>query len=134
MSETMTITLAGKAYEIQRLTLSQLRDLSIGVISEQPADPREFVRESFDRGVEAIAIALRVSAPELTKDALYELPITKEEFRAAHDQVLIFSGIVPPKRSAEELKAQIAVLQSELAEREAEGAQEGEAGAAVAAA
>jgi hypothetical protein len=91
---TIKITLGGSQYEITQLTLGQLRDLSIGVALPDVADPQETVKRSFDRAIAVIASALRVQYG-MTVEKLLALPITGEELRNAHHEVLVFAGLTP---------------------------------------
>lgn len=94
MADTLTITLANNQYTLPRLTLGQLRDLSIGVVMPDSPDPQETVRRSFDRSVSIIVTALSVSTPDMTHDALYAMSISRQEMVAASDAILKFSGLI----------------------------------------
>lgn len=125
--ESIKITLAGNEYEIAQLTLRQLRDLSAAALSPDGENAQDTVRRSYDRTVATIAVALRVAHPQITADALLDLPgVTGSEMRAANDAVLRFSGLIPPKPSLEELRAQLTAIQQQIADAEKEGAVPGE--------
>lgn len=104
--KTITITLGGSQYKISQLTLGQLRDLSIGVALPDIADEQEIVKRSFDRAVSVIVAALRVEHPEMTMEKLYTLPITGEELRNVHHEVLVFAGLEKEQPEAKEGEAQ----------------------------
>lgn len=103
MTNTLTITLAGQAYEIQRLTLGQQRALHIGMaksvdVPEVAADRIDF---AYDSDVAIVATALSRTHPELTKDVIFDLETTKEEIGVAALAVLRFSGLVSSQGEAE---------------------------------
>jgi hypothetical protein len=113
------ITLGGIRYPIQSLKLGQLRDLSIGVVMPPETDIRVMVRRKFERDVQLIEVALRYYERKLSADDLFSMPISRQEMDEAADKILTCSGLVPPRKSLEALKEQVAELQKEIAEREA---------------
>jgi hypothetical protein len=103
MPNVISITLAGQAYEIQRLTLGQQRALHIGMaksidVPEAAADRIDF---AYDSDVAIVATALSRTHPDMTKDAIFDLETTKEEIGVAALAVLRFSGLAQPQGEAE---------------------------------
>ena len=104
---TLTIKLAGREFTISKLTLRQLRDLSVGVVTPIADDPQVDAGRNFDRAVAVISSGLIAKYPDMTPEALYQMPIERDEMNHAYDEILYFSGLVrrePTKspKSAEE--------------------------------
>lgn len=97
MKET-TITLAGKTYVIQPLTLGQLEDHDVAVSLPDSTDPRENTRRSYVRVREVIASALADGYPEMTAEALKKLRVSRDELMGAYNAVLVHSGLVPKEK------------------------------------
>ena len=101
MPESITISLAGTAYTVPRLTLRQLRDLHVGVVKTvTPADAAERVSSAYTSDLDIIVTALRRNYPDLTAEAILDSEATKAETDAAALAILRFSGLVPPEGEA----------------------------------
>jgi hypothetical protein len=90
----ITITLAGQPYTVQPLTLGQIEELSIAVVTPTHDDPQENVRRNFARTVGILRAALAQDYPALTPEALRALRITRLELNTATDAILTHSGLV----------------------------------------
>jgi hypothetical protein len=96
MTGPITITLAGKQYQIDRLNLGQLRDLSIGIVpGPEPIEPKQKVAKWFEHAVDIIATAMRRAHPNLTSDVLFEMPISNAELHKAFADILLYAGLLP---------------------------------------
>jgi hypothetical protein len=91
----ISVTLAGQSYTVPPLTLGQIEDLSVAVVTPTHDDPQENVRRSFARAIGIIRAALAKDYPELTAEALRALHITRLELNTATDAILSHSGLVP---------------------------------------
>lgn len=101
---TFEITLAGKPYTIQPLTLGQIEDLSVSVVLADSDDPQENIRRSYQRTIGTLVAALSADYPQLDAKALRNLRITKAELTAARDVILENSGLQPKAPSTGEEK------------------------------
>jgi hypothetical protein len=90
----ITITLAGQPYTVPQLTLGQIEDLSVAVVTPTHDDPQENVRRNFGRAIGIIRAALAKDYPELTAEAIRLLHITRLELNTATDAILTHSGLV----------------------------------------
>ena len=98
MNDSITVTLGGKQYRIQQLTIGQQRDLSIGVTLPQSPDPQENVRRAFERNLGIIVAALSKDHPEITMAALLEMRGSSPRERVlAVNTILEFAGLVREK-------------------------------------
>ena|SRR5579859_2186884 len=93
MSDPITITLDGKPYAIQQLTIGQMRDIHIGVVLPDAVDPQENTRRSWDRAVAIISAALIESDASFTPEAIYKMRFTIKERNAAVSAILKFAGL-----------------------------------------
>ena len=95
MKEPAVVTLEGKEFKVQQLTLGQIEDLSIAVVLADSPDDQESVKRTFRRTLETLAAALSADYPEMTVDKLRQMRISRDELRAANRTVLEFAGLVP---------------------------------------
>lgn len=94
MTEKLKITLAGKPYEVASpLAFGTIIDLRVAAARPEAADPQEETRRSYLRSLEIISIGLRKLHPDMTPDAMRDLPMTEKEVGAAVAAVLKFSGL-----------------------------------------
>jgi hypothetical protein len=102
---TITLSLAGTEYVVKRLRLKQLRAIDEAMTKiEAGLSP---AGAAYERRVMALAAALSVDHPQMTAAALWELPISREEFQLQSDKVLIFSGAKAQEKPAGEASAGI---------------------------
>jgi hypothetical protein len=102
----ITITLAEKPYLIEQLTIGQLRDLHVGVLTPDSTDRQERSRLGFQRSLLTILAALKKSHPTLTLAELETWTISTDEMAAAVGAILVFSGLtVTPSASPGEASA-----------------------------
>lgn len=92
--ESIKITLGDKEFDVDQLTLGQMRDLSIGMVLPDATDPQEIVRRSYVRGINTIAVALRAKYPDMTIAAIEDMRITPQQMRDSTSAILKFSGLV----------------------------------------
>lgn len=97
MKQPITITLAEKAFQIDQLTLQQLRDLNVGVAKSATGTPAELVAASFDDALETIQVALRIKHPDMTPEKMYDMPITEAEMVGAVRDILRYAGLIKPE-------------------------------------
>lgn len=91
--ETLTITLAGKQYEIRALTVGQLEELHVGVLRPIRA-AEEGVRDFWDQNVKLLVTALSVDHPEITVDVVRKMQLgSVKAVREVVAEVLKFAGI-----------------------------------------
>lgn len=109
MKSPVTITLAGKTYEIRRLTLGQQRALGLGVVkgnaakqaadaaktAGKPFDPVQAEAEAYDYFTDIVVAGLQRDYPDLTAAALYGLETDLAELTAAARKILEFTGYMP---------------------------------------
>jgi hypothetical protein len=128
MTQTLDIAIEDKTYTIQALTIDQLEALHVGVARPPSDDP---VAELWKHNREVIATALSNDYPEMTMEVLGRKRLgTVQAVKQIAEDILKFSGLTL-RRSAADLRAQIEMLQTELALLEGESAP-GEAGAEAA--
>ncbi len=97
MAEPISITLAGKNYDIKPLTLGQLRTLAVLQRRPYSDDPGTAEGEAFDSMVGKISAALSTSHPEMTAEKIFAMEITFGELVAANRTILEASGLIVSK-------------------------------------
>ena len=103
MSDSITVTLAGTAYTVPRLTVRQLRDLQIGSVEYKPDELPTLgkkIEAAYDSDIQIISVGLRRNYPEMTVDAIYDLETNRDEINTASLAILIHSGLVKPTGEA----------------------------------
>jgi hypothetical protein len=96
MSDTISVTLAGKEYQIRKLTLNQSRKLRIGTkrlqgITEDNMDDFELY------AIDVISTALTRAHPDMTAEAILELETTTAEILQVYGAVMEFAGFSKKK-------------------------------------
>jgi hypothetical protein len=93
--ETLSITLGGQTYSINKLTIGQQMALGIGVALPESPDPQDNIRRAFERNLNIIVAALSKNHPTMTREWLLEnCTATGEERREAVDKILDFAGLI----------------------------------------
>ena len=99
----LTITLAGKEYEIQPLTIGQLEDLHIGILKIPSADPVEGGKEFWAQQLDTIVAALKVDHPEMTAEVIRKMRLgSLKDIKTQVNAILRYAGLidVEPKAPA----------------------------------
>lgn len=107
MTDSITVTLAGKPYTIGMLTIGQQRDLGIGVmLQDVKDDPQENMRRAFDRNLTILAAGLSMDHPDMTVATLLQMRgVTAQERVAAVNAILEFAGLIPAEKKPGEAEA-----------------------------
>lgn len=92
MTETASIVLGGRSFEIRALTFRQLRDIEEGLGRALTAGAQ--TRIDFDAAIDIVAAALSRTHAAMNRETLLDLEGTKSEIVAATRAVLRLSGYV----------------------------------------
>lgn len=111
----MKISLAGKEFEISHLTVRQSRDLRIGDIQASPDDGAGGWKTLYDSCIAKIATAVREANPEVTEEALWQMPLDENEMLEATRAIMVFAGFKTAEPSIAELRATVVAKKAELA-------------------
>lgn len=93
-SNSLQLSLAGQTFTIQPLTVGQLEELHVGVVTPEGSGPKEKMRSFYERNIEILAVALSSDHPNMTADTIRKMRIgTLQAMTGAVSDILDFSGI-----------------------------------------
>ena len=99
--ENLTITLAGKEYTIQPLTVGQLQDLHIGVVRVPSTDSSEAVKDFWKTEIDTIVAALSQDHPDMTAEVVRKMRLgSLKEVKKQVDAILLYAGLIDTPRDA----------------------------------